>query len=408
MFSEMAIKIAHCAMDVNFSSASFRLVKAEQSSGLAAQIFSCPRSYMWQWKIKALLRRIVNWNARHSQGLPWCSDPAVLYDLSRNLEQSDADIIHLHWVTTKCIDFTKLPSDRPVVWTLHDVWPLTGGCHCNLGCDKWKNGCTSCPQGTSRIPLNCGNAISPQSMWQYKMKVFSEMKNLTIVTPSKWLAEMVRQSPLFAGKECLSIPNCLDTEKFVPGNKMAARRSLDLADDKKYLLFNAAGGHKVKYKGFDILLQALAELNKINDENIELLIIGSDSFDESVPFPVKCMGRISDADKLINIYQAADLFVHPSQQDNYPNVLIEAMACGLPAVGFDVGGIPEIIIHRQTGYIAQNCNVLDFASGCSYCLKHSGRLSENARIFAENTVAEEKVVSQYSTLYENLIKKPGI
>ena len=234
-------------------------------------------------------------------------------------------------------------------------------------------------------------------------------RNLTFVGCSRWMADLARQSRLTQGHTVTNIPNAIDTDVFKPIDKQEARRRHQLPTDKKLLLF---GAQRItdERKGFRYLTEAcehIAMHHPTLPGQLGVVVLGGDaqSVKEALPLPVYTVNYLSNEKEIADIYNAADLFVTPSLQDNLPNTIVEAMACGTPCVGFNVGGIPEMITHRQDGYVADYCDSLDFAQGIAWCLndERHAPLSAAARATALATYGETAVAHRYQAIYQNLI-----
>lgn len=235
---------------------------------------------------------------------------------------------------------------------MHDMWPITGGCHHALTCKKYTNHCQKCPMSHYRKGSLRKKDLS---YWQFneKKKRLSRFSNLKFITPSEWLANRVKVSEIFRNHEVSVRPNLLDINQFYPYNKSEARKELCLPQDKKLILFGADNINSV-YKGWSLLKEAL----NIGFENTECVIYGrvSDSDLEGINIKINNMGLINNQLDLVKLYSSCDIFVTPSLADNYPNVLVEAMACGLVCIGFEIGGIPEIIKDGRSGIIVRDIN----------------------------------------------------
>ncbi len=311
------------------------------------------------------------------------------------------DIVHLHWLGNISINSLK-KIKQPIVWTLHDTWAVTGGCHYNLDCDKWITGCEYCFQINSNVS---------SLFFKKKKKVIQRLNNLTIITPSQWLGEMVKKSPVFAGKRIEVIPNCIDTSVFRPMDKDKARKKLHIPLEKKVIIFGAVNAINVSIKGFDLLCEALAILKKENIGNIHLVVFGAnrdEKIENELAYDVTFLGILYSEEELSLAYNCADIFVGPSRQDNLPGTFIEAAACGLPAVGFKVGGVPEICIHNETGYIASPFDVTDLAKGIQWLFEdeqNRKRLAKNAREKAVKDYSFEVIARKHISLYEDLVRQ---
>lgn len=320
------------------------------------------------------------------------------------VKQLNPDIIHLHWV---CNGFLKIESlaefRRPIVWTLHDMWPMTGGCHYTKGCDRYTEGCGSCPQ----LKSDNFHDLSRQT-WKRKAKAWRSL-NMTLVTPSRWLAKCTQASPLFEQYRTKVIPNGVDTQQYKPLDKQITRNKLNLPQDKYLVLFGAGSTSGDPRKGFRHLLSALQMLNADQWSNqLELVIFGESEAAESLPIRFKShyLGRLNDDVSLAAAYSAADVFVSPSVQDNLPNTVVEALACGTPCLAFDIGGMPDLIQHHHNGYIAKPFDTDDLANGIVWLLGDDRRrveLSKKSRAYALHNFEIKSQANQYLQLYERLI-----
>jgi len=232
---------------------------------------------------------------------------------------------------------------------------------------------------------------------------------MTLVTPSRWLADCARSSSLFQKSRIEVIPNGLDTEVFHPADKQASRRSLGLPDDKSIILFGAVGGTKDPNKGFHLLVPALQSLGERFPDSLAV-IFGSDA-NEPLPdlgMPVVSLGRINDDKKLATVYSAADVFVAPSMLENLSNTVMEAMACGTPCVSFRQGGVVDLVDHEVSGYLAKPYDVEDFAEGIAWILEDKDRHASLAEYTRRKILAEfslELMSRRYVDLYRGLLEK---
>lgn len=319
--------------------------------------------------------------------------------ITKTLEFKEADIIHLHWTNQGMLSLSELDkilsSGKKVVWTMHDMWAFTGICHHAGTCENFKHGCGMCPYLLSPSK----NDLS-RKVFEKKQKIYSK-GNITFVACSDWLRDLAAQSPLTNGHTLLSIPNPIDTTIYRPKNKFSIRNVMNLPKDKKVVLFAAA---KVsdKRKGIDFLYDAANKLAKSDSSNILFLIAGSkgEEISSKLPFSSFNLGYV-DTDKMVDLYNVADLFVTPSLQENLPNTIMEAMACGTACVGFDIGGIPEMIQHKTTGYVAKYRDAEDLANGISWVLDESDSetISSDSREFVINNYSQNKIVSRYVDAY---------
>ena len=314
------------------------------------------------------------------------------------------DIINLHWTCKGFLQVETLAKFRqPIVWTLHDMWAFTGGCHYTEECDRYTKQCGSCPQLQSNRDRDLSRWV-----WQRKAKAWKDL-NLTVVTPSSWLAECARASSLFQHTRVEVIANGLDLRTYKPCDRTVARQRLNLQQDKKLVLFGAALLEDSR-KGFALLEQALMRIGERDrSDEIELVMIGSAKPSYRAleqKFKVHYLGRFNDDVSLALIYAAADVFVAPSIQDNLPNTVLEAISCGTPCVAFKIGGMSDLIEHQQNGYLAQPFDVDDLAQAIVWVLQDSERhqeLCDRARQKAEQEFTLERQAHQYSALFQELL-----
>lgn len=319
-------------------------------------------------------------------------------------EFRQADIIHLHWINQGMLSLQQigriLESGKKVIWTMHDMWPCTGICHHACDCRKFTKQCNHCPylyHGGSRHDLS-------YKVFEEKLQTYAKGK-IYFVACSEWLKKEAEQSALLKGHLVTAIPNPINVNLYHPADKKTARRHFNLPEDGKILLF---GSLKVtdKRKGIDYLIEAcqlLQEKHPELQEQLSIAVVGnaSEQIVASLPFKVYPLGYLTNDQSLRCLYNAADLFVTPSLEENLPNTIMEAMACGVPCVGFNIGGIPEMIDHLHNGYVAEYKSAQDFANGIFWALKESEypSLSEEARRKVVSHYSESIVAKKYIDLY---------
>ncbi|MBN3879165.1 MULTISPECIES: glycosyltransferase family 4 protein [unclassified Nostoc] len=333
--------------------------------------------------------------------LQWLPD-----QLAAQIAQMNPDIINLHWITGGYVQIETLAKfKKPIVWTLHDMWALTGGCHYSGGCDKYTKSCGACSQLGSQREGDVSRWI-----WQRKAKAWQNI-NLTIVTPSRWLADCARKSSLFQNLRIEVIPNGLNTQVYKPIDKTMARNLFNLPLDKKLVLFGAMNSTSDKRKGFHLLETALQKLSQEkNQENIELFIFGASQPSKVPNFGLRThyLGRLNDDISLSLVYSAADVFVAPSVEDNLPNTVMEALACGTPCVAFNIGGMPDMINHTQNGYLAQPYNIDDLANGITWVIENQERhqkLCANACETIKQKFTLNLQTKSYLSLYKEISER---
>jgi len=331
--------------------------------------------------------------------------PAVLLDnVCKRIQEINPDIVHLHWIAGGFVRLENLEKiNKPIVWTLHDMWAFTGGCHYDENCGKYFKNCGDCPILNS----NKKNDLSYR-IWKRKEKSWKNL-DLTIVTPSTWLGECVRKSSLFYKSRIEVIPNGIDLNRFKPIEKNIARDILNLPKDKKYILFGALSALSAKRKGFLLLKESLRKYFSEEKKDIELVIFGSSrpKEEENLGFKTHYLGQLNDEISLVLLYSAADVMIVPSMQDNLPNTVVESLACGTPVIAFEIGGLPDMVSHKENGYLAKSFDTADLANGIEWVLEDRERwekLSKNAREKAVKEFDIAKVAERYSDLYKDVLE----
>ncbi len=282
--------------------------------------------------------------------------------LSRHPWFQAADIVHYHNLHGGFFNYRALPGLtrlKPSVWTLHDMWALTGHCAHSFDCQRWQHGCGHCPYPQTYPPIR---RDATRLEWRIKQDVYRRSR-FTIVTPSAWLAQLTRKS-LLGAHTVIQVPNGIDSSTFVPRNRRELRAALGWPQDKIILLF-AAESTASPFKNFALVLRSLGRMAPSRRNNVVLATLGEDDWKGS---EVHGCERLSlgyhdnDSQKAL-YYAAADLFVFPTRAEVQGRVLLEAMSCGCPAVSVDVGGVPEIVRHGETGYLARAGDDEDFLQG---------------------------------------------
>ena len=321
------------------------------------------------------------------------------------MREIDPDVVHLHWVGAGFLPVEGLRLlGRPIVWTLRDMWPLTGGCHYTAGCERYRVGCGTCPQ------LRSGDAddLSSQT-WRRKSDNWGYL-DLHLAPISGWLADCVRASPLLRDYPMEIIPNGLDASRFRPFDKQEARRRWKLPSNKRILLYGAINATKDRRKGFPELISALNRLGRTEKANDTLLVVFGNLAPEDLPdtgIETRFAGYIGEDDELAQLYAAADVAVMPSLQEAFGKTLIEAMACGTPVVAFASGGPLDIIDHRINGYLAEPFRPSDLAAGILWCTEEIGRgtdLGGAARRKVEAQFDIDAVARRYTSLYRQCLR----
>ena len=325
--------------------------------------------------------------------------------VGRSIAALQHDLVHLHWVGAAFLNIKEISRiASPIVWTLHDSWPFTGGCYLPGDCRRFEESCGCCPV----LGSNKMQDLSRRN-WQRKKNALP-VERMTIVAPSQWMASRARSSSLLRDCPVEVIPNGIDTSLFSPGDRRVARDMLGLPHHKRLILFGARHALSDPNKGFDLLCDMLRCLPSGLRHESTLVQFGETS---AHPFPdvgmdIVSRPEIADESEIVQYYRAADLMVLPSRTENLPNMVSEAMACGLPCVAFHVGGIPEQIVHHKTGCLAPPFDAAIMADEVSWLLADDARTStlrEEARQRALDLFSEEVMVSQYLDLYQRLSGK---
>jgi len=313
-------------------------------------------------------------------------------------EFQEADVIHLHWINQGMLSIEEIgkivASGKKVVWAMHDMWSFTGICHHAGSCIRYENECGLCPFLGARSEKDLSTIA-----FQKKQIAYSK-GNISFVACSEWLRKLAKKSPLTQGHPVLSIPNPIDTEEFHPKNKTEIRKRLNFPIDKKIVLFATVKASDTR-KGVNYLVES-SRLLKTQCDDLLFVIAGNKGSEiaKQLALPSIELGFVSP-EKMVDLYNASDVFVTPSLQENLPNTIMEAMACGTPCVGFDIGGIPEMIDHRINGYVAEYKNAEDFATGICWVLfeMDTERLSKEARKKVLDLYSQERIVEQYKKVY---------
>ena len=328
----------------------------------------------------------------------WLPFSGVLQRINR----CDPDVVHLHWIAGGFLRIEDLIRiRRPVVWTMHDMWTFTGGCHYDEECGKYRHCCQVCPQlgASKRWDMSA-------RVFNRKLRIFGGLKDLTAVGTSRWLSDAARGSSLLKDKRILNIPTPIDPTAFRPMEKLPARDMLGLPPDKKIVLVGAMDVLKNARKGFSELCRALG---RIKAPEVELAVFGAVQPRAGAVFdlPAHFLGTLHDDLSLRVAYSAADVMVVPSLQENLSNIILESMACGTPVVAFRIGGNPDMIDHEHNGYLAEPFEPADLARGIDRLLNPAAgnAISLNARRKVLDNFTPRRVAGQYLELYETLIRQ---
>lgn len=349
---------------------SFNFVQFTESISKIERLEKKIKRILKKYKVYSLVKRkdeaqeFLNFRPA---GLEMFSFPDSGIDLTHSDLYKEADIINLHWVAN-FLDYQSFfkKNIKPIVWTLHDMNPFSGGEHYweeYIGIDE-----SGFPirREYSKEELRVARKIIA-----LKKQVMSKVYNLTIVAPSEWLAEEARKSEVFKGKTILCIPNGLDPKIYSTRDKNYARELLGIPRDKKVILF-VADSISNNRKGFAFLMEAFKQLEQ---ENISLCTVGnSEGFGTNM---VLELGAINDENLMSYVFSAADVFVIPSLMDNLPNTVLESLMCGTPVIGFPVGGIPDMIQDGINGFLTNEISVVSLYETLNKFLTSTEKFDRN-------------------------------
>jgi glycosyltransferase involved in cell wall biosynthesis len=317
----------------------------------------------------------------------------------------ETDVVNLHWVSD-LLDYRSLPSlaaRHPIVWTFHDMNAFTGGCHYSGLCERFVARCGSCPQLITATQED----DMTRRVLERKREVLRRVppERLTVVSPSAWLARETRRSALFGHFDVHVIPNGIDVQEFHPMPQTEARARLNLPAEARMVLF-VAEQVVDRRKGLRLLLKAFQQLRSI--PSLRLVTLGRGGREAIADDRVIHLGSLDDSERLRAAYSAADVFAMPSLQDNLPNTIIEAMACGTPVAGFAAGGVGEAVIHGESGLLARTGDYTALAGALREILEDRdlrAKLSRNARERGKNEYAIERQAQRYAALYRELMER---
>ena len=316
------------------------------------------------------------------------------------------DVIHLHWIAADFLPFWKLHRfGVPLIWTLHDMWAFTGGCHYVGDCSGYQDSCGSCPQLGSRRPRDLSRLLV-----RAKKYAFRKLP-LVVICPTAWLADRARESFVLRDVDVRVIPNGVDVEVFRPVEQSLARDLLRLPQTPKYILMAALKGLEDPRKGGPLLLEAMRRIRqKYPTDDVRLLLIGSkfSKQTERAGIDVHFAGHLHDDELIALYYSAADVIAIPSISEVLPNVAIESMACGRPCVTFAIGGMEEVVNNGETGVVAQAFSVDALAAGLMGCIMDRAtwrQMGNKARAKALRDYDICQVTQQYLDVYDWALRK---
>ncbi len=380
----------------------------QQRSGADPSVSTPPGNVqrLWgrvRWRIDQLPARLAG-ASRGSFSVNWLG--GSLHDV---LQPFAPDVVHLHWINAGYVSLGEVRRlAGAVLWTAHDMWPFTGGCHYDAGCGNFgRSSCSPCPMQLTwpTAPLARRRLAAKKSA--------AARTGMHFVAPSRWMASVAGASPVSAGRPVTVIPNAIDTERFRPVDRLFARQLYGIAPDRTVLLFGGVLSNSDPRKGFQLLDAALAQLAAAGGaERVSLCVFGSATRGDATihGIPVRYVGHLHDEESLVALYSAADLFVAPSLQDNLPNTVMEAAACGVATVAFDIGGLRDLVEHGVSGWLARAGDAADLARQIAAAVADPASLRAAglaARLRAEERFSFPVVAESHLRQYQATIDALG-
>lgn len=405
---------------VNQSSTPYRLMKNLRERGVDFMLVTLQSSIVDENVIvikpklkEILLRKISTERKWHDNRKKYSIDRSIPFsyvtdkgiDVTNIKEVKEADIIQIHWIGSRFLSPANIKKimkmGKPVIFVNHDSAHFTGGCHIRLGCEKYVSGCGTCEE------LHSMNEKDVTSELINKKANCVDKNRTFVISPSRWMNESSEKSIVFNGCKHRRIPNSVNTDLFCSVDKKQLRKKHDIDGEKIVILFGAVDAVNALHKGYKYLVEAIRIFVKSNDPSrFELIIFGSDGDGLSTMegICVKYLGRCSEA-QMIEAYNIADIYVFPSIDDNLPGTVLESSSCEVPVVAFVTGGVPDIIEHKLTGYLAEYKNSEDLANGIQWVIDNNidNKLGKKAREKMLSEFSREIVGQQYIEFYEEII-----
>lgn len=323
-------------------------------------------------------------------------------NLVRRINAISPDIVNLHWVNEGFMRIETLTHlSQPIIWTLHDMWAFAGGEHYVGESTRYKEG-----YSRSNRPAEKSGFDVNRWIWRRKKRSWSRLRDMTIVTPSRWLAECARESAVFRDHRVEVLPNGVNHNRFRPMDHTIIRRILGLPEDKKLILFGAGSATSDKRKGYHLLVEAIEKLGDASDaDDYELVVFGAASGNNRFRIRTHFLGQLRDEISMALVYAAADVFVAPSVEDNLPNTVLEALSTGTPVLAFGIGGMPDMVSHKNNGYLASAFDTTDLAAGIQWILEDTDRwkkLAGHARTTVVERFTLQLSAERYLKLYQEI------
>lgn len=335
--------------------------------------------------------------------LQWFGSSIVNHPLVK-----EADIIHLHWINHGFLSPKFIGElnqlNKPIIWTFHDSNPLTGGCHVRYTCEGYMSECGNCPV----LRKSGSNDFSHQT-WKAKQSAYSKV-NFNIISPSSWMGSCVKEASLTKNHASYVISNALDTQLFKAVDKLKSRAELGVSPDAKVILAGFMPSTDDRHKGLKELQETIQHLyaDNVNKDQLFLLFYGSDGdgVELDIPIPYKFAGKIDNDNLLVKLYSAADVFLFPSIEESMGYTALESLSCGTPVAGFHTSGVPDVVVHKENGYLAKLYDTQELAEGIKWILNEADRdkLSKHARNWAVDNFDLKIISKQHIALYYKLLQ----
>ncbi len=410
------MNVVHLTNSISHSSAPLRIVKALEGVGVDSKtiVFNSDDEYSQVIKYKRNIFEKIEthfiskknskiMSAYNGEGLPFSmGSPGI--DASKIDLVKKADVIHLHWVNAEFLSFKSIDKimklGKPVVWTFHDSWPMTGGCHVRYGCDRFMTGCGKCHELNSEDENDITSHVIKEKQKYY------HAENIITVSPSKWMYGNVCKSLLFGKSRNYQIGNPLDTDLFFGKDSFTEFNK----KEKINILFGSSGTISSKYKGYRYFVEAmkiLRENNPILSEKVVINIFGTTEtrFPDLSGYETKSLGYINSDEKMAEAYRNADIYVFPSLDDNLPGTVMECLSCETPVVCFDTCGVPEMVKHKETGYVARFKDSEDLEAGIKWVYENNNgnSIGKKGRMYINDNYSNKIISQQYVELYKEIM-----
>lgn len=339
---------------------------------------------------------------RAQSDICWSANVVANNKLVNYINESDCDVVNLHWVNQEFLSISDIEKiKKPVVWTMHDMWVFTGGCHVTGRCEGYKETCSICPKLKTE-----GKTIFSKYVFGKKLEVFGRT-NICFVAPSRWLAMCASESTLLKDKEIRIIPNGIDTAMYKYINRKYARAVFNIGEEENIILYGAVNATGDYNKGYDLLKEAITHLpDKMPNVKFTIMVFGAGEpkIPEDIPYKIIYLGRLQDDASLVCLYNCADVVVVPSRQESFGQTALEALACGVPVVAFASTGLLDIIEHKKNGYLATPYDAGALSDGITHCIKKKGFYRNDCEKKAKGYFDIKLVARKYSAVYEHVIK----